>query len=252
MNSRYCFGIIIMLAGAPQAQLMHGTITDAVTGKPIPGAAIRVNEIEKTCTTDSAGYYNTGIVPAGIFNATITAKDYLMAFRKVFIAWPKGRGLCTIKFSTVLYRISSAADTTKGKMSLTYRFPGQGDIEIAIKNGIGKIIRKMYDRSRAGGMRTFSWNGKDDEGNMVPPGRYLCKVSSGRFVIIRTLEWKGETVVPPAVEPPAEVPPPYDTAVVPAAVTEVPPKAEETPAGPPAIPPTDTITPAKAPAAPGE
>jgi hypothetical protein len=217
MKNTYCFGFIVLLAGIPQAQLMHGTITDAVTNRPIPGAAITINEISKTCTTDSDGNYSTGIVPPGLFNATISAPEYLISFKKVIIASPKGPGISSIRFNTGLYHISSAADTSKGMMSLTYQFPGQHDIEIAIKNGIGRTIRNMYDRSRAGGMRTVSWNGKDNDGNIVPAGRYLCKISSGRLVIIRSLDWKGE-------------------AAVPAAATDVPLKTEETPAKPPEAP----------------
>jgi hypothetical protein len=230
MKSSYCLGIIVMLAGVSQAQFMHGTIEDAVIKKPIPGATITVVEISKTCTTDSVGYYSTGIVPAGMFNATISAPDYLMSFRRVFIASPKGPGISRIKFSTGLYHISSAADTSKGTMSLTYRFPGQGDIEITIKNGIGKTIRKMYDRSRAGGMRTVSWNGRDDYGNVVPAGRYTYKISSGRLVIIRSLDWKGETDMPPPV---------------PASAIEVWQHTEETPAEPPAVPAPDTTAPVR-------
>jgi hypothetical protein len=217
-----------MLAGAAQAQLMYGTITDAVTEKPIPNATITVIEISKTCTTDSAGNYSTGLVPAGIFNATIAAPEYLMSFKKVIIASPKGAGISRIRFDAVLYHSSSAADTSKGAMSLTYRFPGLYDVEITIKNGIGKTIRRMYDRSRAGGLRTVSWNGKDDDGNSVPAGRYMYKISSGRFVIIRTLDWKGEAAVPPSPK----------TDAVPAKAIEVPLKAKETPA----IPAPDTTT----------
>lgn len=237
MHINHCFGILIIVAGAAQAQWMHGFIRDAVSQKPIPGATIAVVEITKTCTTDSAGYYYTGLVPAGIFNATIAAPYYLMAFRKVIIASPKGPGISKIRFNSGLYQKSTDADTTRGKTSLTYRFPGRGDIEITIKNGIGRTIRTMFDRSRAGGMRTVSWNGRDDDGNLMPPGHYRCKVSSGRLVIIRSLYWEGETVVPlPA--PPAAVPVP----------ATAPPKTEETPAPPPVMPaPDSAATPEGAP-----
>ena len=237
MNRSYCLGLIVMLAGVSQAQFMHGTITDAVINKPIQGATITVIEIAKTCTTDSAGYYFTGIVPAGLFNATISAPDYIMSFKKVFVASPKGPGISKIKFNTGLFRISSAADTSKGTMSLTYRFPGQGDIEIAIKNGIGKTIRKMFDRSRAGGMRTVSWDGRDDYGNVVPAGCYRYKISSGRLVIIRSFDWKGEADKPP---------------LVPASAIEVWQHAEETPAQPPAVPAPDTTAPVKTLETPGK
>jgi hypothetical protein len=247
MKRTYCLGIIVMLAGAARAQWMYGTITDAISKKPIPGATITVIEISKTCTTDSAGNYSTGLVPAGVFNATVSAPDYLKSFKKVFIASPKGTGVSKITFNAELYNVSTAADTTKGKWSLTYRFPGQDDIEIDIKNSSGTTIRKMFDRSRAGGVRTVSWNGKDDEGTLVPAGRYMCKVSSGRLVIIRSFDWKGDTAVPSVAVPPAEVPsPPPDTSVVPAKAIEGQPKAEETPA------PDTTKTQERAPPVPAE
>ncbi|MBN1130684.1 MAG: carboxypeptidase regulatory-like domain-containing protein [Chitinispirillaceae bacterium] len=239
MHINHCFGILIIVAGAAQAQWMHGTVRDAVSRRPIQGAAISVVEIEKTCTTDSAGYYYTGLVPAGLFNATIAAHDYLMAFRRVIIASSKGPGISRIRFNAGLYHKSTNADTIRGKASLTYRFPGRGDIEITIKNGIGRTIRTMFDRSRAGGMRTFSWNGRDDDGNLMPPGRYRCKVSSGRLVIIRSLYWEGEPAVPPAALPARETP--------------AQPKAEETPAPSPAIPAMDsTQTPEESPQTPAE
>jgi hypothetical protein len=229
MNGYSCCGIAIMLAGAAQAQLMYGTIVDAVSRKPIPNATITILEISKTCTTDSAGHYSTGIVPSGIFNATISAPNYLNSFKKVFIAWPKGRGLSEIKFNTGLFHVGSGADTSKGKMSLKYRFSGHGDVEISIKNGIGKVIRKMYDRSRIGGMRTVFWDGKNDKGETVPAGRYMCKISSGRLVIIRSLEWNGVPDVPSSPPAPAEE-------------TDVPPQENETTAPPPAVPEFDATT----------
>lgn len=227
---RLCL-IVLVLAGAAQAQVMHGFITDAISGKPVPGALITVNEIEKTCTTDSTGYYNTGLVPSGIFNATVSAPDYIMVFRKVFIAWPKGSGLSQIRFNAGLYHKSTNADTAEGKVSLTYRFPGHGDVEIVIKNGISRTVRTMFDRSRIGGIRTVTWDGKDDVGSVLPPGRYRCKVSDGRQVIIRTLEWEGETYLPPAptAPPPPAENPPAEPSEVPAPAVPAP---EETPAVP--------------------
>jgi hypothetical protein len=116
-----------------------------------------------------------------------------------------------------------------------------GDVEFVIQNAMGRKIRKMYDRSRAGGIRTVSWNGKDDEGNIVPAGRYTCKVSSGRLVMIRTLVWKGAA----QAEPPAQ---PEKVKSLPAAVQEVPSKAVEI-APPTAVQPNNTLVKPPAPPA---
>ena len=65
MKCSYCLGAVVMLAGLLQAQSMHGTVTDAVTGKPIGRAAVTLTEISKTLTTDSVGHYSMDNVGAG-------------------------------------------------------------------------------------------------------------------------------------------------------------------------------------------
>ena len=116
-----------------------------------------------------------------------------------------------------------------------------GDVEFVIQNALGKKIRKMYDRSRAGGIRTVFWNGKDDDGTIVPTGRYTCKVSSGRLVMIHTLVWKGAA----KTEPPSQ---PEKAAPLPAAVQEVPSKAVEI-APATSVQPNDTVVKSTAPPA---
>jgi hypothetical protein len=240
MKFRYCLGAVVMLAGALQAQSIYGTITDAVTGKPIRDAVVMITEISRTITTDGVGHYSMNDVGMGTFTVKITAPQYLKLSRKVIIASPKEVGISDLEFNAGLYNISSIADTSKGMMSITYQFPMHGDVELVIQNALGKKIRKMYDRSRAGGIRTVSWNGKNDDGNIVPAGRYTCKVSSGRLVMIRTLVWKGAAkAVPPAQSDEVTSPP--------AAAPAVPAQPEEPPAKIPALPPHDTVTPVEVP-----
>jgi hypothetical protein len=236
MKREFFLGAVIILAGALQAQTLRGAITDAVTGKPLCGAAVTLVELSRTCTTDSAGRFLADSLCSGTYTVKITAPQYLRLTRRVFIASPKGAGISDIEFNAGLYNISSAADTSRGTISITYLFPGHDDVEFVIQNSAGTTIRRMYDRSRAGRVRSVSWNGKDNNGNFVPAGRYSCRVSSGRLVMIRTLVWKGpEEVVPGNITAPAALPEnPMQAAETPVQAAPVPVQAVETPAVPPA------------------
>jgi hypothetical protein len=226
----YCLMAVGISAVALQAQSMHGTITDAVTKKPIQGAAVTLAEISRTFTTDSNGNYSTDPIAAGTFTVKITAPDYLKFTKKVIITSPKNAGISELEFNAGLYHVSTTADTSEGTMSVKYLFPAHDNVAFVIRNATGKIVKKAFDRSRAGGMRTFSWDGRDDEGAIVPPGQYTCAISSGNLITIRSLRWKGapapgaspETVAAPAKTPDAPLKTPQVTPPAPA-------KAEETP-----------------------
>jgi hypothetical protein len=180
-----------MFAGALQAQSMFGNVTDAVTRKPISGAVVTLAEISKTFTTDTDGYYSADSVGEGTFTVKITAPRYFDFSKKVILASLKEAGISDLEFNPGLYNFSSAVDTSEGVVPITYQFPTHGDVEFVIKNARGKTIRTMFDRSRTGGVRSASWNGKNDNGNFVPAGSYTCTVSSPPLVIVCTLVWKG-------------------------------------------------------------
>jgi hypothetical protein len=242
MKSIYCLIAIVIFAGLLQAQSMHGTVTDAVTGKPIRGATVTVVEISKTFTTDNHGQYSTDSISAGTFAVRITAPKYLKFSRKAIVGSRSGAGISNLEFNAGLYNIASVADTSEGMVTITYQFPGHGDVEFVIQNADGKKIRKMYDRSRVSGKRSVSWNGKDDDGNTMIAGRYTCTVSSGRLSMVRTLIWKGAA----QVQPEKVMPPP----AVSADSLRV--QATETPAAPPSPPAQDTDTTKVSPAVPAE
>lgn len=227
---RYCLVAVLMSAVTLQAQSLHGTITNAVTKGPIQGAAVTIAEISRTYTTDRNGYYSTDIIAAGIFTVKITAPEYLKLSKKVIIASPEEAGISELEFNAELYHISTIADTSEGTMSVKVLFPGHDHVAFVIRNAAGKTVKKAFDRSRAGGIRTFSWDGRDGEGTIAPPGHYTCAISSGRLITIRSLTWSG---APPPEAPPEKVAAPATATEAPSKATVVTPsapaKAEEPP-----------------------
>ncbi|MBV8197157.1 MAG: carboxypeptidase regulatory-like domain-containing protein [Candidatus Eremiobacteraeota bacterium] len=52
-----------------------GTVADATTNAPIPGAIVTIDTV-LTATTDAAGHYSIDKVPSGIVDYAVAAKGY--------------------------------------------------------------------------------------------------------------------------------------------------------------------------------
>jgi hypothetical protein len=195
MKGRFVFrGILttLIVAGISQAQSISGTVTDAITKNPIAGVSMSIVETAKSVAVDSAtGKFSCEFEKPGSYTVKVEAPRYLKFTKKVILTSSKEVGVSSIELNVGLYSLSSNADTSDGVMSVKYSFPSHGDVSIVILDDKGKTVRKAFDRSRAGGMRSFSWDGKDNDGKLLPAGHYTCKVVSGRLVMIRSLSWKG-------------------------------------------------------------
>jgi hypothetical protein len=55
-----------------------------------------------------------------------------------------------------------------------YELPKAGEISLAIYDADGRLIRTLVARSQQAGYHTVHWNGKDNEGRIVPSGIYFC------------------------------------------------------------------------------
>jgi hypothetical protein len=193
MKSRliFCTFIALIFIALPQAQSIYGIVTDAVTKKAVSGATVAVVELSKTVTSDSLGNYSCELPKPGAYSVKVEAPNYLKYMKKVIISSSKEVGVSKLEHNVMLYNISTNASTAEGIMAVKYSFPSHASVDIAILDSKGKTVRKAFDRSRAGGMHTFSWDGKDNDGKPLPAGHYTCRVVSGRLVMIRALTWKG-------------------------------------------------------------
>jgi len=51
-------------------------------------------------------------------------------------------------------------------------------IEVVIHSLVGDIVRRLYDDRDLSGPKEVIWDGRDDNGNTVPPGLYLIRLSA--------------------------------------------------------------------------
>jgi flagellar basal-body rod modification protein FlgD len=49
---------------------------------------------------------------------------------------------------------------------------GGGNVTLSIYNASNQLVRTINGGAQSPGMQTFSWDGKDDSGNALPPGSY--------------------------------------------------------------------------------
>jgi len=189
---RICIGNIIMLFAAAQAQTIHGTVADALTKKPIAGAVVSFIGIPKTWSSDSLGNFASDTIKPGAYIVKAEAPGFLKVTRKVMLTSHQEAGTSDLTVNLSLYAIASNSESSEGSMVVQFNFPGHFPASIDIADSKGKVVRNAYDRTRTGGMRSYSWDGKDNNGKVVPAGRYSAQVVSGRLVMIRTLIWKGK------------------------------------------------------------
>lgn len=73
---RYIFDKVAGLISAAGAASLKGTVTDAVTRKPIAGAELTIPELDKIVVTNDAGEYDFESIVAGKFQIIIRHPDY--------------------------------------------------------------------------------------------------------------------------------------------------------------------------------
>jgi flagellar hook assembly protein FlgD len=61
--------------------------------------------------------------------------------------------------------------------------PRAGNIRIAVYDIVGKHIKLLMEGMHAAGFEDVPWDGKDEAGNPVPPGIYICSLFADNSVV---------------------------------------------------------------------
>jgi hypothetical protein len=62
--------------------------------------------------------------------------------------------------------------------TISYTLPSKGQVCLEIFNSKGQLVKRLLNESQPKGEHTFTWNGKDNNGNNVASGLYLCRITS--------------------------------------------------------------------------
>jgi len=59
--------------------------------------------------------------------------------------------------------------------------PQKGEIELAIYNTKGQLVKNLFQGELPQGKHNFNWNGQDENGNAVSSGLYFYSATQGEM-----------------------------------------------------------------------
>lgn len=68
----------------------------------------------------------------------------------------------------------------RGSLDLMYAVPRKGLTTVRIHDLTGRLLRTLVEGDVEAGVRSITWNGKDEQGRDMPSGIYLCKLRTGK------------------------------------------------------------------------
>jgi hypothetical protein len=66
--------------------------------------------------------------------------------------------------------------------NIRFAVPQTSDVSIKIYNMLGQEVRDLFSGVMERGVKIVEWNGKDNNGNLMPSGSYLYRMSAAGFV----------------------------------------------------------------------
>lgn len=71
--------------------------------------------------------------------------------------------------------------------AFSYSLEKAGPVQIKIYNALGQEVRLLVNEAKAAGQHTATWDGKDNEGAVLPGGFYFYRMAAGDFVKTRKM-----------------------------------------------------------------
>jgi flagellar hook assembly protein FlgD len=70
---------------------------------------------------------------------------------------------------------------------ITYELPYRTPVILRILNVAGQEVKRVSFSYQTAGVHTFTWDGTDNDGNVVATGVYLYQVQAGSNVVTRKM-----------------------------------------------------------------
>lgn len=84
-------------------------------------------------------------------------------------------------------RISAGPNPFEFATALTFELPGPAHADLSLFDMSGRLIVRLIDEERAGGIHSVVWNGRDQLGRVSPAGRYCARLAAGSRTAICTV-----------------------------------------------------------------
>ena len=71
--------------------------------------------------------------------------------------------------------------------TIAYGLPEETFVNITVFNVVGQKVRTLFSGKQSPGFHKLVWNGKDDDGSLMPSGMYVYRLKAGEFSQTRKL-----------------------------------------------------------------
>ena len=71
--------------------------------------------------------------------------------------------------------------------TIRFEIPGACPVSLRIYNVRGQLVRDLIDGPRQAGSYEIRWDGRNDQGHLVPSGIYFCRMKTGSFAATRKM-----------------------------------------------------------------
>jgi hypothetical protein len=61
-------------------------------------------------------------------------------------------------------------------------FDGSSSMSLIIHDTLGKVVKKLFDEPQSPGQYAVTWDGRDEQGNIVSSGVYLCRLITKNYI----------------------------------------------------------------------
>ena len=65
--------------------------------------------------------------------------------------------------------------------SVKFSVPSEGLVTVKVHDMLGQEITTLFSENVSAGVKTLNWNGKDNNGNDMSSGSYICRMTAGDF-----------------------------------------------------------------------
>ena len=71
--------------------------------------------------------------------------------------------------------------------TISYDIIKDGYVELSIFNSSGKLVNELIDGYETSGRKLITWNGNDQNQNVLPSGLYIYTIKTGEFTSTRKM-----------------------------------------------------------------
>ena len=95
--------------------------------------------------------------------------------------------LSTTKNATKFKLANPAPNPFNNTTVIHYEIVKNGNIDLAIYNLLGEKVRVIKNSYHHQGKYEVNWNGKNNQGNIVPSGLYFVKMQNNKYSIVKKI-----------------------------------------------------------------